>query len=284
MSVELLDARDKGQFPVSIGTSLGLEGLFGIFPERVITEGPVPYTDYAELWINFRTLFRNLWSCFKAADAAKLEADDIATALIEEMTLIRNAVSDRSAGTLQTQFYVCSYKSLSGLYKFAQFKDITTPVQTHYAEVENKAAAKVFEVLGTENEFLKACDTSVDLPHAKVVLMTNFPIDLINAKHANELALLESHTGVIKKKAKWNTKLNNGKALERMPFDRMTVQLFGDSGHLFIPYPRDYRDFLVGLAEKHKWHSLTTKDRILQCVRLERNPTYEAKIRQLYGL
>lgn len=53
-----IDARTKGQFPISIATSLALEGLFGILEDNKDPNPPWP--DYTDLIINVRTLFRNL--------------------------------------------------------------------------------------------------------------------------------------------------------------------------------------------------------------------------------
>lgn len=279
----LLDQREKGQFPVSIGTSLALEGLFGIYPEREVAEGVVLYNGYDDLWINIRTLYRNIISCFNVEQASKFSPEELGIVLVEEMTLIRNLVSDKSGGVLNVNYYVCSYKSLSGLYPNARFKDVTTAIQKDKASKENGTVDEVIKTLGEDNDMLKLLDTTLELDHNRALVMTNYPVDLLNVKNAKEVALLESHTGVIKPKSKWNTKLHNGKDLARIPFDRMTVQVFGDSGNLFLAYPKDYRDFLLALSEEYKWNSTTTKDRVMQCVSLKRSPTYEVQFRKLYS-
>ena len=114
------------------------------------------------------------------------------------------------------------------------------------------------------------------------MLLSNYPIDLINFKSALQLALVESHTGVIKKRQHWHTKLLNGRDLPHIPFDRMTIQMFGDTGNLFAPYPKAHREKLLALATQYQWTSLTTKARILQCAELARDHSFEAVVRAMY--
>jgi hypothetical protein len=46
-----------------------------------------------------------------------------------------------------------------------------------------------------------------------------------------------------------------------MPFNPMTLQVFGDST-TFSPFKKPIREELVELAEKYKWNAHTTKERL----------------------
>jgi len=227
-------------------------------------------------------LFRNLHGAISAEHVNNITAVELTAAIVEEMTVISSIVQEQTRGKLKVVYYACSYKHLTGLYKGARFKEVKTDKQKFYAALENNCLENVFRHFGKDNDIIHAYDTLITAKPKRVLLMTNYPIDLLNISGPTALGLLESHTGTVKTKLRWNTKLNGGNNLPRIPFDRMTVQVFGDSGGLFSPYPRDYRDKLVALAEKYKWTPDTTKGRILQCLELMREPTYEIALKKLY--
>jgi hypothetical protein len=311
---EILDARVKGQLPISVATSLAIEGLLGILEDKPadpdnplrryaqtavnayntarqflgihVDDTPVdvikaPIKDYDELWINVRTLFRNIVGALSNEDAAKIEPDAYAMLAIEELNIIKAALLDHGFEVVVVG-YVCSYASLSGNYPKAQMREIRTDKQLFYAALENQTVAAAFENLGRDNELLLPFDVSIRGNSRRTMLLSNYPIDLINFKSALQLALVESHTGVIKKRQHWHTKLLNGRDLPHIPFDRMTIQMFGDTGNLFAPYPKAHREKLLALATQYQWTSLTTKSRILQCAELARDPTFEAVVRAMY--
>lgn len=277
----ILDDRAKGQFPISISTSLALEGLFGIHPE--LDPPPTPYwMHYDELWINVRTLYRNLHALFNAEQNSEMTIDDRMPVVLEEMEIIRNVVQSETDGQLAVQYYACSYNNLTGLYPHALFKEANTVKQKFYAAGENGVIDAIAEKLGKDNDQLLLFDVTLIGRLKRVLLLSHYPIDLLHITPVKEVALLESHTGVIKKKADWHTKLANGKTLSRIPFDKMTVQCFGDTGGLFKPYPQVYRTKLIELSEKYHWTQISGKQRIMQCVELARDPGFISTISKLY--
>ena len=58
MITDLMSSRTIGQFPLSIATSLAMEAAFGIYPDRPETKEPI--LKYDTLWVNVRTIFRNI--------------------------------------------------------------------------------------------------------------------------------------------------------------------------------------------------------------------------------
>lgn len=275
-----IDGRTKGQFPVSIATSMALEGLFGIL-ETAPTDTP-PWREYTDVAINVRTLFRNLLGSISDEHTSTNTGYHYAIALIEEMTIIRNVVTQYSNGTINTHFYACSYDSLTGLFPFAFFKDLKTDKQKFYAKLENGTIDEIMQQLGTPNEFVRLYDTNIPLQVKQALLLTNYPVDLLTLTKATKVALLESHTGRVKERQHWNTKLHNAKSLPPMPFDRMTIRVFGDSGNLFAPYPLDTRKKIMEIATQYKWHSQTTRERVLQTIRLSKDAVFIQTITRLY--
>lgn len=279
-NLELMESRAKGQFPISIATSLALEGLFGIIPEK---ENPnPPWPAYTDLLINLRTLIRNILGALSKEGQDKVLPTDLLTLVMDEVNLINNIVSQYSGSVIKVSYYVCNYNNVSGLYPFAFFKEVKTDRQKYYAAVENNAIDGIINAFKENQMPLAVSDVSILPKYDKVLLLSHYPLDLLSIRQATDIALLESHTGTVKLKHQWNTKLNDGKNLTNIPFDRMTIQVFGDSGGLFSPYPRDIRRRLLELAETYNWHSKTTRARILQSVQSSKDPNLITTIRRLY--
>ena len=106
----LLERRETGKIPVSIPTSLALEGLFGILdvPEGAPkSSDPIPATEIDEVWVNLRTLFRNLQGSLEAQSATQINGYSYGLAIIEEMTIIQQSVHQLSEGRIKT-FFTCA--------------------------------------------------------------------------------------------------------------------------------------------------------------------------------
>jgi len=279
-STHWLEERTKSQFPLSIATSLAIEGLFGIIVDNI--NPTPPWVNYTDLFVNVRTLMRNLVGALPPEANNAIQPGEYAAALIEEMTILQNIVGQYSKGRINVHYYACTYNSLTGFYPFAYFKEVKTDKQKLYALVENTTIDRIYQLLGKEHSLVTRYDVNITQPGKATLLLSHYPIDLLNVRQTTELALLESHTGSVKLKHRWNSKLYNGKDLTIIPFDRMTIQLFGDHGGLFKPYPKDIRDKILAIAKQYKWHSATTRDRIMQSVQLSKEPALMVMVRKLY--
>lgn len=276
---DVIEGRVKGQLHLSIATSLALEGFFGIM---VDTPNPVnpPRKTFKQVWINIRTLFRNIHGALDKESEKVLLPEDYSMAVIDEINTI-TGIFQQNDPDIKVHFYVCTYQNLSRIYPFSIFKEVKTDIQKQYAVMENGMLSLLFKHYGTTDEHVHICDTFLLVSTTHILLLTHYPFDLINVKGGSVVGLLESHTGVVKLKPQWNTKLK-GENTQRLPFDRMTVQLFGDSGGLLKPYPLDIRRKLLELASTKKWNSETTHERIIHGVCSLHDPIFEASIKRLY--
>lgn len=275
------EVRTLGQFPVSIATSLALEGLYGVLEDN--PNPSPPCNNYDHVLINFRTLFRNIVGAFPASERDHLYPKDYMPIIIEEMRIIRNILKSQSTGKLTVQFYACSYADLSNMYPYSFFKEVKSAKQKEYAAMENTVFDMAYKSLGgITNNILSGYDTTIPSVTGRTLVITHYPIDLLNIVGAGSLALLESHTGVVKTRPEWSSKLVDHKLYPRIPFDRMTVQVFGDTGNLFRPYPHEFRKRLGELSTKYEWNGTTTKSRIIQCVQLSKDPVLLVEVTKLY--
>ena len=280
MSSTLLANRPQGQFPVSIATSLALEGLLGILEDQPVESKNAPIANYDGLAINVRTLVRNMYSSLPGNQARTLTPDAVAEAVEVEMQIIQHALEDRGRPGFQLHFYALTLKSFYERYKFANTRGVNTDFQKLYDALEadvNQYLINSSEVF-SENA-TKPGDLNPNIGNGRMLLLTHYPLDLLNSSN-KKVALLESHTGRVKTSKDFNTKLKTGN--QNLPFDIMTLQFFGDTGNMFKPFPVKIRKVLLDIAEKNKWNQTTTEERIKFCVRNSGEPHLYTLITDLY--
>lgn len=279
MSSSSLATRELGNLTVSIGTSLALESCFGTTENQPTDVEPLK--DFTHLWVNLRTIFRNIYGSMPSDALNGIEHRGFAVTMFEEVQVVRERVKEQTNGGVEVRFYYCTYKNLANEFPKANLKTINTVKQQMYNDLEEKALKEVktyFEAVGQQ---LDVFDVRLKNLGERVLILTHLPVDLVVIEGFSAVTLLESHTGKTKSKSQWNSKFSTSMDVSRIPFDRMTIQLFGD-GKMFGPSNKEYREKIIRIAEKHQWNPTTTKSRILLCIQVEREPIMEAEIRKLY--
>lgn len=288
-NIEVIENREKGAIDISIGTSLAIQAMIGLDEEGETKTNngkpiPLPINNYTALLINLRTLIRNLYGAIPTDSKDNLIAEDIAHVISIELMMIKSILDQYTMGKVKLLTYVCTYASLTRLFPHALFKEVSTEKQKYYASIENNAISLLKEKLQDESpDMFTLYDTRMSGLKEKTLMISHYPFDLLWYDKYSSLDLLESHTGEIKKKQRWYTKLNNGNKYDRIPFDQMTIQLFGDSGGLLRPYPSKYKKAVLEIAEKNKWTSLTTPSRVKLTVKLARISDLEIIVNRLYA-
>ena len=261
MSLSIID-RTVGVYPISIGTSLAIEGLThtGEFDKE---KGAPPIKECGMLYINIRTLFRNAFGSYDDLKD-RLTADIMIETLINDINEIKEAVKASSPSTVCV-VYLCRYKQLNKIFKEAKFKNPNTANQIFYNALEHDAYLECDK--DTYGE-IKYFDTELK-GDVDTFIITHMPIDLLSHKRFPSLTLLESHTGKVKNKMLWYTKLN-GKRPD-IPFNRAFIQIFGD-GVTFSPQAIKVRRVIQSCAEKNRWHQNTSSERIILNLRTTNEP------------
>lgn len=278
ISRNVLAERAVGQFPISIATSLAIESAIGILPEAPTDSPEIKKRQL--LMINIRTLIRNLYGSVPTEQRAKLEEYTIAETISNEMRAIEGITAEHSDGRCSCVFYHCSYVDIPRKFPKSLPKSPSTAAQQLYQTSEQV----IIRYLDTEFASGSPLNHYVsDFPDMNVhaMLVTHYPIDLLQRYRFASLVLLESHTGAVKSPVFWNTKLHNGRELENLPFDRMTLQMFGD-GVTFSPMPIKIRRTVHKLAMDGGWTPGTTKDLVIRQVEQHRDPALEMLVKELY--
>jgi hypothetical protein len=253
-----VDARDKGQIPVSMGTALAIEAALGIYPDRPVS--PAPILKVKEVWFNIRTLIRNLYNSLQPDFREDILAPTLHAALVEELGIIESAIVKGAQGLVRVIYYMPDYTTLQRKYPKAQLRQPKTDRQIAYQMLEN-TVCRLLHVDPPSHDF-REYSFAITGNHPEAFIVTHLPVDLLARYSFRKLELLESHSGGIKAYPQWHTKLTGGKELSNFPFNAFTLQLFGDNGNQFAPYLPGIRKQVVELALEDRWSSVTTEDKI----------------------
>lgn len=265
MSFDLLSSRTISGFPISVGTGLALESIFtkqiaSIDPERVIPQ-KVNILDYEYFFVNLATLFRNLMGSLTKEDSARVLPRELSQVMLQEMELIQDLVATESLNRTKTYFYISKYNNIHSHLKHVSFRVDSTEKQKIFKHLQNETINLVLKET-KENSYIKVFDNDIIPPtKSKALILTHIAFDLLSSDKFKELHLIESHTGILKKKQDWNTKYYEGKQLVNIPFNKVFIRVFGDS-EIFKPMDIKLRRSVMELAQNQRWTGLTTKDKI----------------------
>lgn len=249
--------RAVGYFPLSIATSLALQGALGTHPDR--PAGPKLLNDFNGHAVNVKTLFRNYYEAIGNDNIPQVNTKDLIDGFREEIEYYLSISEEQSGFSFKTFLYLPDYIGLETRNRHALLRTDSTPLQVLY----NKTLRTVVgEIVKNEKELMNLYPLKIDaqLP-SQTLMLTHFPYDL-TSKIADNLYLLESHTGVIKDRSKWYTKYYNGKDLSTIPFNEAFLTIFGDK-QMFSPIGSAYRRALIELSNKYNWSFVTSKDKVL---------------------
>lgn len=249
--------RAVGSYPLSIATSLAIEGSMGVHPDH--PAGKHLLADFDELWVNLKTLFRNYYNAQGRDNYAGASLDEHTSFFGMEMNNLESVVRSESHGKTSVVFYLSDYIHVKSRFPHALMRLDTTDNQLAYTQ---SMVAVINQILLDRKEQIKIYpDLITEASVKKALLLTHYPIDLTTSSFVRS-ALLESHTGNIKTKEQWYTKLYNGKELSAIPFTQGTLSIFGDN-EMFRPMPIQYRKALIDLSKQYRWSFATTRDKIL---------------------
>lgn len=267
MGTSALSNRTMSAFPCSIATSLALESMFeGVQPPYdPLREIPqrIEVSDYSVCWINLMTLFRNIIGALPPKEEAGVMAGEVSDVLQFEVDLIRQLINQATQGQTKAVFYASNYKKLEQKHPHAKLRTPQTEKQKQYKNLMELTLDDYFkqQPKGGDSRLFDLHLKPKPGEDKKCLILTHFAYDLLSEGEFEELDLIESHTGVLKKRSMWHTKLLNGKDL-MIPLNACTLQVFGDS-HTFSPQPMKLREQVVELSKKFRWHGATTKDRLI---------------------
>lgn len=271
MFSDALHARTLSGFPLSVGTSLAFESCFEpvqptIDPDRKIPSF-IDLKDYEELWVNVGTLFRNVYNATDKTAIARILYADVCDCLVSEMDVISDLVNTYTFGKVNVNFYYSDYSDLTTRFKLGNLRLPRTANQFLYSKLYNDTLT----FMASKSKTHKIRDISLykskfNGENKKAIILTHFPIDLLNSAKFKILDLLESHTGILKKEPSWHTKYYSGRDLNMLPLNGILLSVFGDDHH-FHPQPKAMKEAILELAIEQKWNCLSSPREIVNGIK-----------------
>jgi hypothetical protein len=251
--------REIGQYPISIGTSLALEGLFGIHPNQPKHQ-PVA-SKFTHLWINIETLVRNLYASCSKEMLATITVDQAFEWIMDELYQIQEVVKEHPRSDIAPIFYYDIKDELRWVYPKARWREPTTERQQYLANIETLTCDAVIRGIEDNQYPITYIKGKPDKQAINVALLTHSSHQLLWRFKFNHLVLLESHTGKLKSPGDWSSKLKGISGDDHLPFTPFTLQVFGD-GNLFSGEDTAIRREVKQIATTSRWTKITTTDKI----------------------
>src|SRR5690606_11732596 len=198
--IEYLNQRNFGNLPISISTSLAIESL--------IDENKSETKKYDELWINLRTLVRNIFTSLDAETQTMVSDYEMAYVAIDEIQEIESILKE-DFPMLRVKFYINFYDKLKKRFKEANIREAKTERQKFYRILLDNAYKNISDYYGQEKKIL-AFNSDIEPQLAsKAIFLTHTLVDLVSETHFKEVVLLESYTGKLKDKSQWYTNFSS---------------------------------------------------------------------------
>jgi len=202
--METLADRTVSAFPVSIGTSLALESLFmGRLPAYDVDRKfeKVNTSEYNEIWINILTLHRNILGALTKDSLAVVSDEQLFNTFIEEVEIIKSIFEIEGGGRIKPFFYGPSYDTVyKKSHKNVLLRHDTTEHQLHQKHLMMSSIKRVRKDDNHKEKVIFIDSRLPSNPLIKAMILTHFPYDLLSHKGFKVLHLLESHTGILKKR------------------------------------------------------------------------------------
>ena len=245
--MKYLDEYVTSSFGVNIGTGLMLESILKSTDDRIDDDRIVPnnvkLSDYNTYFINLNSLLVNIAGSFSATSIDELLKNDKTMISV----FLERAISEMVMIQELLDIDVVYYNMLHGPYDRKKLLKESTNKDSKGYKLKKAIDNMVKLVLNSKE--VKVDELDMYLPiKKKSLISTSNTIDLLNANKM-DLDLLEFHTGVLKQRNKFYTKVNTKVEL---PFEEILLFAFGDKKGLINPILniKERKVLLDALVEK----------------------------------
>lgn len=243
--------RSTGALGMSLGTSMAIE--------QSDAASQIRMSDVA--LFNIFTLIRNAHDSYEGKEEKeKLTADQLVEDVVEDLKIMGRWMEEaRKTKPIQMLVYYPSYFSLKLRFPLADIKEPKTENQKRFDKLSKSAAKKLYEKY---EKLIQKTDVGMPSFKGKGIVLTHRVVDLVMVDAVARLTLLESYTGKLKPFTQWYTKLTGGEELFYMPFNKLTIQVFGDKSTDFFSSSQGIKALVKKIALDHGWTSATTMSRV----------------------
>lgn len=243
--------RTLGTLGMSTGTSLALE--LGDAASQIRMSDVVMF--------NLLTLIRNAHDAYETKEEKlALTADQLMEDVVGDLKILARWMEQaRKTKPIQMVVYYPTYFSLPIRFSKAKLWEPTKPNQIRYVKLVKDTAKKLYSKY---DKLIQKTDIGMPTYKGKGIVLTHHVVDLVMVDAVSRLMLMESYTGKVKPFTQWYTKLTGGENLYFMPFNKLTIQVFGDRSTDFRSSSTGIKELVKKLATDYGWTSATTLGRM----------------------
>jgi len=252
-----------GELPLAIPTSIALETFF--LKDKSQQDKTKAYHDisyYKTAYINVWTLIRNILSAIGGND---IRYDNSLTPILtemlaEEIRIILGLFKELAPNT-SPFFFTSTYSQVLTDNKLVGRLRVTT---SEKQKAINKITLQVIKDVVNQFTILQTNDLVPVNNRMTGIMLSHIAYDLLAYSNFQDLHLLESHTGVIKRRHEWNTKYVKipKEDMSRLPFNKTLLMNFGDS-ILIKPIAIKDRKAIIQLGKSRKWQPLMSEQKVI---------------------
>lgn len=260
--MDYVSERVRGETTLSIATSLAFESLLGTHPENDKNHPPDTIKQYDVLWVNIKTLYRNIYHAIDRERLNYTSDEQLSNALFAELDVIRG-ICKNDFQNIPVVFFMPNYLGIDKINKEVLLRLDNTSLQKTFTQRMRNSFGSVLKwhnentSLDDQNRIRIYKNEINEYDSRKVLMLTHYAYDITNYRRFKQMSLLESHTGAIKNRELWYTKYYNGNNLPEMPFRLDFLTIMGDAT-LFRCKAPALKKALVELAEKFNWTATTS--------------------------
>lgn len=243
--------RNLGALGMSIGTSLAIEQ-----PEAA---AQIRGSDV--ILLNLLTLIRNAHDAYETKEEkALLKPEQLMEDVVNDLKMLSRWLEEvRKTKPLQLVVYYPSYTSIKFRFPLADLAKRETENQKTYDKLSDKTADLIHDKY---RKLIEITDVGMPSFKGRGIVLTHRVVDLAVFEYPARLTLMESYTGKLKPYTQWYTKLTGGKDLFFLPFNKLTIQIFGDKSTDFASSSKAVKELVKKLAQDSNWTPATTVSRV----------------------
>ena len=237
-------------YGITIGTELAIDTLATDGSEHSL---PEPISNYTALHINVYTLVRNVMSQFTVKTLELIKHKDVVRVVLNDIALIKRVLNN-----IPLVFYASTLMSLAS-HKYAPY--LRAPRTAKQRRVAQTIGASVLAIVKNQHGSIALVNGPYTAHRDRQLLLTNLMMDLLSNGSAH---LLESHTGKVRNKLMWYTKLHPMPLVDMKIFPPLhKMMLFIGTKDIFSPKPLSHlREQMITIANQYKWSAITTEQQV----------------------
>lgn len=249
-------------FPLSIGTGIALESIFKpileVYDDNIKVD-KVDINKFHTCYISVYTLIRNIVSAYPTEYKNKILGTKDKKFLLKEVASEIDTITELfNEVKCNVYFYALPYMDIVSKLDNSFFKKS----KASQLDIEMLYKQVVDLLIKGTNGLIKSNILPNNNPS---LIMTHTAIDLLKVSVVPNLSLLESHTGRVKDKSKFNTKYYKAAKFDMtiFPFTERLCCIFGDR-HYIRPAAITFRKDIYNVATLKKWTPFTSESKIIQ--------------------